>query len=65
MRILTCGFVMVLTFAFAGSAWASSNCYNIKSRDTKNMCLAKLKRQKSYCYNIKSRDQKNMCLSQF
>ena len=41
-----------------------SNCYSIQNQDSKNYCLATVKRQESYCYSIHEQDSKNLCLAQ-
>ena len=41
-----------------------SNCYSIQNQDSKNYCLATVKRQESYCYSIREQDSKNLCLAQ-
>ena len=47
------------------SAYANlSHCYSIQNQDSKNLCLALVKKEKSNCYSIGSSDLKNMCLAQ-
>jgi hypothetical protein len=41
-----------------------SHCYSIQNQDSKNLCLALVKKEKSNCYSIGSSDLKNMCLAQ-
>ena len=41
-----------------------SHCYSIQNADTKNACLATVKRQASYCYSIQAANSKNLCLAQ-
>lgn len=46
------------------SAYAdASNCYSISNQDSKNICLAQTKHEKSYCYSVSDRDRKNYCLA--
>jgi len=41
-----------------------SHCYSIQNQDSKNLCLALVKKDRSNCYSIGSSDLKNMCLAQ-
>ena len=36
----------------------------VKNSDSKNQCLAFVKKQDSYCYSIREADSKNLCLAQ-
>ncbi len=59
-----------LSIVMASLAWShayssDTNCYNIKDKDQKNLCLANAKKAKSRCYEIKNHDKKNSCLANF
>jgi|LauGreDrversion4_2_1035121.scaffolds.fasta_scaffold162000_2 hypothetical protein len=54
-------FLLSTTAVFASPA---SYCYSIQNQDSKNLCLALVKKEKSNCYSIGSSDLKNMCLAQ-
>ena len=63
MRLqILCGVTLsaLCTFAYANP----SHCYSIQNQDSKNLCLALVKKEKSNCYSIGSSDLKNMCLAQ-
>ena len=56
---------IVLPLLVNGAALANpSHCYSIENQDSKNLCLALVKKEKSNCYSIGSSDLKNMCLAQ-
>ncbi len=41
----------------------ASSCYSISNQDSKNICLAQAKHEKSYCYSVSDSDRKNYCLA--
>lgn len=41
----------------------TSSCYSISNQDSKNICLAQAKHEKSYCYSVNDKDRKNYCLA--
>ena len=61
LRIL-CGAILsaLCIFSYANP----SHCYSIQNQDSKNLCLALVKKERSNCYSIGSSDLKNMCLAQ-
>jgi hypothetical protein len=67
MRLLQRFLVVFCSYLFlmGNSAIANpSHCYSIQNQDSKNLCLALVKKEKSNCYSIRSADLKNMCLAQ-
>lgn len=59
--LLSLSLLLTTTAVFANPA---SHCYSIQNQDSKNLCLALVKKDKSNCYSIGSSDLKNMCLAQ-
>ena len=55
---------MVLLLVTPRAQANESHCYSIQNADTKNACLATVKRQASYCYSIQEANSKNLCLAQ-
>lgn len=56
--------ILIIGLAGSGNTLAgASNCYSIQNSDSKNLCLANAKNQKSYCYSIHESDTKNFCLA--
>ncbi len=55
---------VVLLLVTARAHANESHCYSIQNADTKNACLAAVKRQASYCYSIQAANSKNLCLAQ-
>jgi hypothetical protein len=45
-----------------GVTQGDSYCYNVRSPDLKNLCLARAQRNESWCYSISDPDTKNLCL---
>jgi hypothetical protein len=62
LALATTGFLLSLGATVLADS--SSNCYSIQNTDSKNLCLALVKKNKSNCYSISSSDLKNMCLAQ-
>ncbi len=56
-------FFTALTIFSAGAYAGASSCYSISNQDSKNLCLAQAKHEKSYCYSVNDRDRKNYCLA--
>ena len=55
---------IVFTLISSNGTANESNCYSIQNQDSKNYCLATVRRQESYCYSIQEQDSKNVCLAQ-
>jgi hypothetical protein len=55
------GTLLTLSLPLGGAD--PSRCYSIRDPDTRRMCIAQAKKDRTACYGIRSRDRRYLCLA--